>query len=95
MSEVRGPNDKQMMLMNMNILGSLSSPPPHPLPREVDEKGAEKGGWRSPESHQHRQKKGKRELSGEEAKTGGVVVPKYASINRKQWVKEENNNIPI
>ena len=31
MSEVRGPNDKQMMLMNMNILGSLSSPPPTPF----------------------------------------------------------------
>ena len=31
MSEVRGPNDKQMMLMNMNILGSLSSLPPTPF----------------------------------------------------------------
>ena len=37
MSKVRGPKDKQMMLMNRNILGRLSSSPP-PLPREVEEK---------------------------------------------------------
>ena len=62
MSKVRGPKDKQMMLMNRNILGRLNSPTP--LHREVDEKGAEMGGWSNPESHQDRQKKGTRELSG-------------------------------